>query len=278
MTQFLRKLDDIDDRIIHVIIGLSVLLPLIRPIQLPLSPNDMSMDAFEAINSMPPGSRMFLITEVEPTTAAELFPQLVAVHRHAMSKGVRVIYACTSPGSPPFLTGVVNDWQEKYSYEYGKDVVILPFRAGGESVVVQIGQNFGGLYDQDYRGDSLAGMEIMQGISDIEDVDLVVSIGGAELYRWVVRHIQAPTGLPTIVGCTAVMTTFVVPFYSSGQFVGIISGLGGAADYEYLAGVPGAGTSGMDAQSLGHMVLLILVALGNISAFLLKRDSNNKGN
>ena len=36
----------------------------------------------------------------------------------------------------------------------------------------------------------------MQGISDIEDVDLVVSIGGAELYRWVVRISRHPQGSP----------------------------------------------------------------------------------
>ncbi|HHY12412.1 MAG TPA: hypothetical protein GX529_07260 [Firmicutes bacterium] len=273
MAGLFRKLDKMDDRILYVLIGLSVLLPLIKPMQLPLSPSSMSVDAFEAVDSMPAGSRIFLITEIGPTLSAELLPQLVAIHRHAMSKGLRIIYTPTSPVSSPFLVDIVDDWQQEYSYEYGKDVVILPFRAGDESLVVQIGQNFRGLYDEDYYEDDLEGMEIMQGISDIGDVDLVISLGGGELYRWVVRHIQAPKKLPTIIGCTAVMTTFVVPFYSSGQFVGIISGLGGSADYEFLANLPGAGVSGMDAQSLGHVVLLILILLGNISGLVLRRES-----
>lgn len=273
MTGFFRKINKLDDRILYVLIGLSVLLPLIKPVQLPLSPSSMSMDAFEAIDNLPAGSRIFVITEIVPSLAAENYPQLVAIHRHAISKGLRIIYVASSATGSPYLVEIVDAWQQEYSYEYGKDVVILPYRAGDESLVVQIGQNFRGLYDEDYYDNPLDGMEIMQGISDIGDVDLVVSIGGGELYRHVVRHIQAPKKLPTIVGCTAVMTTFVTPFYSSGQFAGIIAGMGGAADYEYLANVPGTGVSGMDAQSLGHLVLLILILLGNISGLVLRKES-----
>jgi len=272
MSSFFEKLDNLDDRIVYLFVAIVVLIPLFKPMQLPLAPSQMSEDAFEAIDKLAPGSIIFLMTDLGPGNMAELLPQLVVIHKHAMSKGLRTIYASTGPESPPFLRALAEDWQDEFPCEYGKDTIVLPFKAGAESLIVQIGQNFRGLYDKDDFGTSLSSLELWQDISDVKDVDLAISLCAGDLFRWVVRHIQAPKGVPTIVACTAVITTFVAPFYSSGQFVGIISGLGGAADYEFMAGIPGEGVSGMDAQSLGHIALLALIALGNISGLLTKKE------
>lgn len=263
MARLLRRLQNLDDRIIYLIIGICILAPLVRPLNLPLSPGAMTVSAYDTIDSLPPGSRILLITEIAPGGESELLPQLVVFHRHAMSKGLRIIYCSTNPASVPYLLNLTNEWNSEYSTEYGEQYVILPFMAGEESVVVQIGQNFSALYESDYYCTPLKDMEIMDGIEGISDMDLVLSVGGGDLFRWVLRHIQVSKGVPTVVGCTAVITSFVSPFYSSGQCAGILSGLGGAAEYESLANLPGKATAGMDAQSLGHLVLILMILLGN---------------
>ena len=48
-----------------------------------------------------------------------------------------------------------------------------------------------------------------------------------------------------------------MPFVVSKQIQGILAGMPGAAEYESLVGKPGIGTSGMDAQSLAHLIIVL---------------------
>lgn len=273
MTEIFRRLQDMDDRIVYLAVAVALLIPLVKPLNLPLTPSKMSRDAYDYVDKMPSGARVFIVSEMGPSDQAEMLPQLTVLYRHALKRGLRVVYCPTDPTAAPYMTDLI----ERYPAEYGRDVVILPFKAGGESLVVQIGQNFRGIYDKDQSGKSLDAMPIMQGVKSIGDMNLVVSIGSADLFRYVVRHVQAAHKVPTIVGCGAVITSFVTPFYSSGQLVGILSGLGGAADYEFLSALPGKAVAGMDAQSLGHLVLMLVILLGNISLFVLKKDVGERG-
>ena len=46
-----------------------------------------------------------------------------------------------------------------------------------------------------------------------------------------------------------------------------MGGMKGAAEYELLVNAPGAAVQGMDAQSLGHIVILVFIILGNLGYF-----------
>jgi hypothetical protein len=49
------------------------------------------------------------------------------------------------------------------------------------------------------------------------------------------------------------------------QLTGLLAGLKGAAEYEYLINHPGTATSGMDAQSIAHLIIIIFIIIGNVS-------------
>ena len=70
---------------------------------------------------------------------------------------------------------------------------------------------------------------------------------------------------------TAVMATSFYPFLASGQITGLLGGLKGAAEYEILIQKPGMVQRGMDAQSVSHLVIILLVILGNAGYFLRRR-------
>jgi hypothetical protein len=77
-----------------------------------------------------------------------------------------------------------------------------------------------------------------------------------------------------VLGATAVMTTDYYPYLSSGQILGLIGGMKGAAEYERLNDFFGDARRGMDAQSLVHVVIVLLVIVGNaalIASGALKR-------
>jgi hypothetical protein len=58
------------------------------------------------------------------------------------------------------------------------------------------------------------------------------------------------------------------PYIQSGQISSIINGARGAAEYELLRSEPGRAVAGMDAQSIGHIYVALLIIIGNIAAQL----------
>jgi hypothetical protein len=48
-----------------------------------------------------------------------------------------------------------------------------------------------------------------------------------------------------------------MPYISSGQVVGRILGMKGAAEYETIMKKPGTATAGMDGQSFAHALIIL---------------------
>jgi hypothetical protein len=67
------------------------------------------------------------------------------------------------------------------------------------------------------------------------------------------------------------MATDYYPYLSSGQLLGLIGGMKGAAEYERLMSISGDARRGMDAQSMVHVIIVLLVVLGNVALFASRR-------
>ena len=72
-------------------------------------------------------------------------------------------------------------------------------------------------------------------------------------------------------GTTAVSAPKYYAFVDAGQFVGLLGGMKGAAEYELLVGKSGKAVKGMGAQSLVHLLIIGLVIVGNIGYFVSRR-------
>ena len=70
---------------------------------------------------------------------------------------------------------------------------------------------------------------------------------------------------------TGVMAADYYPYYQSGQIFGIIGGMKGAAEYEYLCKNPGTATEAMRVQVFAHAVIILFIIIGNLAYFLSKR-------
>ena len=106
-------------------------------------------------------------------------------------------------------------------------------------------------------------------INKVEDFDFIfsASAGYPGTLEWV-QYASDPTGVALSTGTTSIMVNDIMPMVNSGQVQGILAGMPGAAEYEALIGSPGIGTSGMDAQSIAHLVIVLFIVFGNITYFI----------
>ena len=70
------------------------------------------------------------------------------------------------------------------------------------------------------------------------------------------------------------MAPDLFPFIQSGQMVGVLGGLSGAAEYESILKRPGKATAGMSAQSMAHLIIVVFIIFGNIVYFFSRRISS----
>jgi hypothetical protein len=82
-----------------------------------------------------------------------------------------------------------------------------------------------------------------------------------------VQQVASRYHLPTIAGVTAVSAPEYYPYLQAGQLKGLLGGMAGGAEYETLIRKPALATRGMDAQSLAHVFIALMILLGNL-AFL----------
>jgi len=88
---WVRKLLAIDRRIIFLLVAVGVVLPLLRALNLPVTVTPRVQAAFDAIDALPPGSKVLISMDYEPDIMAELMPMSIAVMRHCFRKHLHVI-------------------------------------------------------------------------------------------------------------------------------------------------------------------------------------------
>ncbi|MEQ1656890.1 MAG: hypothetical protein ABL960_14450, partial [Nitrospira sp.] len=83
---FAERMLNIDRRIIFVVIGLCTLLPLLYPVGLPIKISQEVRGVYDHIESLPERSVVLLSLDFDPASKPELYPQAVAILRHAFKK------------------------------------------------------------------------------------------------------------------------------------------------------------------------------------------------
>lgn len=274
-TPWYEAIQNISRPVIYVALVAVILLPLIHPLGLPINLSPNTRAAFKFIDSLPEGSIIWQSIGFNPAVDAETWPQLLALSRHYMSKHLKIIYFPTMQEGGMYADRIKTTYAAEYGYEYGKDYAILPFKAGGETAIAGL-RDFASSFTRDAYGTPLQDLPIFRGFSGMKDVAVIVPTTGGDDPIYYVRYMQPAFGTPVVAAGTAPLLPVIGPFISSGQIKGAVIGLSGAAEYEALAKVPGSATAAMDAQAMGHVLIVTLVLIGNVG-FLFQRRAKRAG-
>ena len=282
-------LGSLDRRIIFLIVGLSVLIPLLKPewIDLPIRPTPESQIVFDEINKLNAGDKVLLSFEYSPSTKPEIHPMAIAILKHLYAKNIQVYGFALWPDGNFMSTEAFSEVSDDYDKKYGVDYVNLGYKPGGEAVIKGIASDIRTLYTVDLQGTSINDIPMMKDVVNIEDFDFVFSLsaGYPGSKEWV-QYACDPKNIPLSTGCTSIQVTDIMPYVENDQIRGILAGMPGAAEYESLVeaelqkmeivGKPGEASGMMAAQSIAHVVIVLFIIFGNISYFI-TRKKNRKG-
>ncbi len=268
---FFDKFENLDRRWVYLLSWLFVLFPLMFPLGLPVPINKESQQWYKAISDIPDGSTVVFAPMYGTSGMPELFPMTLATMHQLWSKDVKIIVVSFWAEGPLVFTQLLNQMNPTtYGKTYGVDWINLGYIPGSEPAMRAFGDDMAKAVAKDYiEGKNLSEFPIMQNVNNAEDIDLIISIetGTPGLTEWL-RQWQEPYRVPIVVGCIGVSAPGMAPFLQSGQLSALLPGLTSSAEYELLINRKGLAIAGVDAVSMSHILIVILVVLGNIGYFV----------
>lgn len=274
-----KKLQWIDIRILYAIILACMIIPMFKPMGLPITVSDNTKKVYETIEALPEGSVIWVSHDTGPGNAPELNPMITALARQAFRKNCKIIASSlfNETVGPTLTQQHIEAVAKEMGKEYGVDWINIGYRLDAVATmkvwVDDIRKGAGGV---DWTGKPLDSFPIMKDIKSIrEDVDLifVTTVGSPGYADWMI-YVSDPLKKPLTGGAALTMYSGLQQYIRSGQLKGFLGGMRGAAEYEQLIKAPGKGLAGMDSQSLGHLTVIVFLILGNIGYFASRKKQS----
>jgi len=274
--------------VIFVLVLLLVSLPLIVYFEMPVSPGPETNAFYNTIEGLPKTSVVIFSFDYAPAAQAELQPMAQAGLFHAKSRGLRsVIIAFWPQGAPLAVTAAKKVYGKAFPNvpEYGKDVdggiVLIGYIPGGSIGMSSFASNVWATIGVDHYGTAFSALPLMNKVKSAADFGVFIDwMAGTPGAIQAIMYMHGPYGVKVGTGATAVSIPEAMPYYAAGQLFGLLSGLAGAFEYEMLLktnyGWELTLLQSMNAQSLGHVLIVIFVVIGNIgfAASKLKRGGS----
>ncbi|MGE5578454.1 MAG: hypothetical protein ACM3WU_00290 [Bacillota bacterium] len=270
----LGSLERLDSRLVYLLLAISIVVPLLSPLGLPLGISVESRQVFDRIDRLPEGANVLLGYDYSSGGVAELEAGVKAILHHLAQKNARVVAIASTTEGPMFAEQTLKVYENR-GKAYGTDYVNLGFVSGGESGLSALCRDVGQVLKTDFAGAGIGSLSLMSSIKTIKDFDLAISfnigpVDGANTAAWV-RVVRTEYAVPLILYVVTVMSPANMPYLQAKQIDGLLSGLRSGAEYEKLVEKPGSAVAGMDAQSISHLVIIGFITLGNLALYATRK-------
>lgn len=258
-------------RVIFLLLGIGVTIPFFFPMELKINVTPPVDSLFQVVDRTRPDQAVILSFDFAPSTAPELMPMGMAILRHCLARKIKVIVLSLVIQGPGLAEIAIDEVRKEHpDAVYGRDYVFLGYMPGYSAVVLKLGDDITKVYPRDYYGDETGKMPIFQKIRNFDNVNVAIVLTGSGIYQTWIIYGYIRYGVSVGAGVTAVEAAATYPYLQTGQLIGLLGGLKGAAEYETILdreGIPQLrkrATIGMDSQSIVHLLIITLIVIGNI--------------
>jgi hypothetical protein len=274
-SSLLDRIQDLDSRIIYTILIISLLIPYIRPLGIPIPLSPETKAYWEYVTNVEEGSIVAVQLAADPST----IPELRSAHQITLlklfEKNCKIIFFHMRDDAPPIheemMEWVLARFSETERPVYGEDYVNLGYLVDAEATVASIASNIKEFVQQDAYGNDLDTLTLLDNIEDGGDYDFVLwNDGSRGIFLYMLRQWQEVYGTPLLIISSTINKPAVMPYLQSGQIVGGSFGTDGSAQIEFITGIFGASIKSTEPGSFAGLTMTVLLII-SIIAYLLQR-------
>ena len=275
---FIEKLGGLHWFWVGAVILILIFIPLMSPLNLPISTSQWTRDAVEVLEAVPADKYVVWEDQWSMGGLAEAEVGHTALMRILLKNNVKFVMVSLTPDTPllhTYISDIVANTPEGRGKVYGEDWAQMGFLAGEEAALSLMAEDFHAAFGNDYYGTSLSSLPIMDGLEDSDDIAIVITGSSSQTWveapvrQWYVKY-DVPLVSYTLTGGTVLSATY----WPDNGILGIIEGSRGGAELEFIGKVPGEGAAQTDAKTLAFLATAAFIVIGNISYF---GSKNGKG-
>jgi hypothetical protein len=197
--------------------------------------------------------------------------------RHILARNDKLyLYSLWATGQTLLQQSLTNVLEPEFPDKvYGKDWVVMGYKAGNEGVLNVIVTDIRKMYPTDVHNTPLDSLPIYNGVKSLKDFDLLISVGGGKpgVKEWAL-FAGDRADVPVAGGSAAVSAPLLYPYYPR-QLIGLLGGTKGAAEYEselirhypQFAHTDTPAIKMMGPQTMAHIVIICFIIIGNVAYF-----------
>ncbi len=290
--KFLKMLTHLDRRLIYFMLTILVTLPFFIRFHIPQNIMPQTQRLYDFIDGLTDTNQAVLVSiDYTPQTMPECHPMAISIITHCLKRKIPVIGISFDPQAPGLAIEAFNTVVNKLNQEarsahdsiiYGNDYVYLGWKSGRIAALMEMGEKISNVFPRDYYNNLTDSLPLMQRITNYKNIAIAIILAAADYPQEWLMYAQARYGLKLGAGLTAVMAPKYYPFLQTGQISGMMSGMKGAAEYENLllkngySRDTGKAETGMNSQTLIHLLIIILIIIGNVGYFATRRKQGCK--
>ncbi|HNV92962.1 MAG TPA: hypothetical protein P5518_03405 [Candidatus Cloacimonas sp.] len=237
---FFERMQNLDRRWIYIVVALAIIIPLMIPYNSDNVTSPPTENLYQMIDSFAGREdRAVLLSFLhDASTMSELYPMEIAIIRHCFERNIKVFALSFLTSGAPIIDYAFNSVKEEYpDIKSGVDYCNFGYKPQPMAIVLGMGDNIANAVNTDAEGRKLESLPIMKGINNYNEMNLVVEFSGSTAGTYWIYYARPKFGVNVALGVTAVMAADEYPYLQSGQLIGMLSGLKGAAEYEKLVDV-----------------------------------------
>ena len=231
---------------------------------------------YNAIKGLESRAPVLVVFDYDPTTSGEMDVIARALVSHLAERQAQIVALSLLPAGPATAQNLLDDVVGPGSY------VNLGYLPGQPVAVRLLGESLPLAVAADFRGTPLTDLGTMAELHSLQDFALVIELAASQdSLRWWVEQAQAPYDVPLAAGVSASVEPLARAYYETQppQLVGLVGGVPGAARYDAArGGAQGPGEAllaRLDAQLAGHIVLILVLLIGN-GVYLVRRRTEEE--
>ncbi|MEM3985386.1 MAG: hypothetical protein QXR39_01155 [Candidatus Methanomethylicia archaeon] len=268
---FIDILEEVPREVLYTIVLIAMIIPLLRPLGLPVPVSAPVMEWYNAIEAIPPGSYI-LVSHCSLGAFPAFESMQVATLHHLFSKPIKLVFFSIDATGLIVYDMLMSKVDPKiYGKTYGVDYFHIGYIAGGETAMKALADDFKAAVPSDYKGTPLSQIPMAANINNIRDFYMVICFtsAGETSIGWIRQWVTMRPEVKYLCCVLDMMLPTMRPYYEAKQITALVGSAPGG-EYEFLIGKPGSGIKKADAFSGAHLVILVFIILGNI-AHLAKR-------
>ena len=264
------------DRVIFLLIFITIAIPMIAPLGLPIPVGPTTAKYFSTVESIPEGSTVMWCTGIGLSIWYNTGPGEIATFKHIFElvreRHVKFIVFSESAQGASIVRRILDEYIDLSGLTYGEDYVDLGWIPGGEAALAGVVTDFQSTVETDHEGTPTGEILMLRDVKGADDFDVLGFSSGGMIDRFMRQW--EPLKKPILLNMIAIGIPLCMPYIEKGMVMAYLNGQRGGAEYEKLLMQPGMGTSFIDAQSMIHLYIVAMILV--VSFWSVSRRVNGR--